>query len=151
MYVAVTRARRRLYVTHAQSRMLHGQVRYNIAVALPRRGAARDRVVAVAAAAALARARSTSIRRGVGRRARAAIGARRTGGTRRGAHRSVGPAWRIGQSVRHAKFGVGIIIDAEGRGGDCARAGQLSRRRRQVARARVREARGGLSLVRRDA
>ena len=31
MYVALTRAKRRLYVTHAQSRMLHGQVRYNIA------------------------------------------------------------------------------------------------------------------------
>src|SRR6266545_4994484 len=30
MYVAITRARRRLYLTHAQSRMLHGQVRYNI-------------------------------------------------------------------------------------------------------------------------
>ena len=27
-------------------------------------------------------------------------------------------AWRIGQSVRHAKFGVGVIIDAEGRGSD---------------------------------
>ena len=31
MYVAITRARRRLYLTHAQSRMLHGQSRYNIA------------------------------------------------------------------------------------------------------------------------
>src|SRR4029077_9052734 len=30
-YVAITRAKRRLYVTHAQSRMLHGQVSYNIA------------------------------------------------------------------------------------------------------------------------
>ena len=28
------------------------------------------------------------------------------------------PAWRIGQSVRHAKFGLGVIIDAEGRGSD---------------------------------
>jgi len=28
------------------------------------------------------------------------------------------PAWRIGQSVRHAKFGIGVIIDAEGRGSD---------------------------------
>ena len=31
MYVAITRARRRLYLTHAQSRMLHGQTRYDIA------------------------------------------------------------------------------------------------------------------------
>ena len=30
MYVAITRARRRLYLTLAQSRMLHGQTRYNI-------------------------------------------------------------------------------------------------------------------------
>src|ERR1700676_2195757 len=30
-YVAITRARRRLYLTHAQSRMLHGQLRYSIA------------------------------------------------------------------------------------------------------------------------
>jgi DNA helicase-2/ATP-dependent DNA helicase PcrA len=28
------------------------------------------------------------------------------------------PAFRIGQSVRHAKFGMGVIIDAEGRGDD---------------------------------
>jgi DNA helicase-2/ATP-dependent DNA helicase PcrA len=28
------------------------------------------------------------------------------------------PGWRIGQSVKHAKFGLGIIIDAEGRGTD---------------------------------
>ena len=26
--------------------------------------------------------------------------------------------WRVGQSVKHAKFGVGVIIDAEGRGDD---------------------------------
>ncbi|MEK9771238.1 MAG: UvrD-helicase domain-containing protein [Nitrosomonadales bacterium] len=30
MYVAVTRARENLYLTHAQSRMLHGQTQYNI-------------------------------------------------------------------------------------------------------------------------
>ena len=28
------------------------------------------------------------------------------------------PGWRIVQSVRHVKFGVGVIIDAEGRGSD---------------------------------
>jgi DNA helicase-2/ATP-dependent DNA helicase PcrA len=30
MYVAITRARDRLYLSHTQSRMLHGQVRYNL-------------------------------------------------------------------------------------------------------------------------
>jgi DNA helicase II / ATP-dependent DNA helicase PcrA len=28
------------------------------------------------------------------------------------------PGWRIGQSVKHTRFGLGIIIDAEGRGSD---------------------------------
>jgi ATP-dependent exoDNAse (exonuclease V) beta subunit len=39
MYVAVTRARRRLYLTHAQTRMLHGQTRYCLPVVLSRRTA----------------------------------------------------------------------------------------------------------------
>ena len=30
MYVAITRAKERLYLSHTQSRMLHGQVRYNM-------------------------------------------------------------------------------------------------------------------------
>ena len=30
MYVAITRARKRLYLSHAQSRLLHGQTRYNL-------------------------------------------------------------------------------------------------------------------------
>jgi DNA helicase-2/ATP-dependent DNA helicase PcrA len=30
MYVALTRARKRLYLTHSQTRMLHGQTRYNV-------------------------------------------------------------------------------------------------------------------------
>ncbi len=30
MYVAITRARKRLYLSHAQSRILHGQTRYNL-------------------------------------------------------------------------------------------------------------------------
>jgi DNA helicase-2/ATP-dependent DNA helicase PcrA len=116
MYVAITRARRRLYVTHAQSRMLHGQVRYNIPSRfldeLPRdlvhwlsphrrrSGGAidvdtsewGDRVAAIT------------------RKSGAALPEQKA--------REAGPGWRIGQSVRHAKFGLGIIIDAEGRGGD---------------------------------
>lgn len=30
MYVAITRARRRLYLTHARMRLLHGQMRYGL-------------------------------------------------------------------------------------------------------------------------
>jgi DNA helicase-2/ATP-dependent DNA helicase PcrA len=30
MYVAITRARKRLYLSHSQTRMLHGQTRFNI-------------------------------------------------------------------------------------------------------------------------
>jgi DNA helicase-2/ATP-dependent DNA helicase PcrA len=30
MYVAITRARQRLYLSHSQTRMLHGQTRYNL-------------------------------------------------------------------------------------------------------------------------
>jgi DNA helicase-2/ATP-dependent DNA helicase PcrA len=30
MYVAITRARQRLYLSHSQTRMLHGQTRYNV-------------------------------------------------------------------------------------------------------------------------
>jgi DNA helicase-2/ATP-dependent DNA helicase PcrA len=116
MYVAVTRARRRLYVTHAQSRLLHGQVRYHVASRFvdelprelvvwlsPRRDRATDardadpedwggRVAAITPAGG------------------SAATATRT--------RDASSGWRIGQSVRHTKFGLGIIIDAEGRGGD---------------------------------
>ncbi len=116
MYVAITRARRRLYLTQAQSRMLHGQVRYNIASRFldelprdlvhwlsPRRDRPRGAVdVDVAEWGA----------RGVQNTAPASAA---TPG--RGAPRDR-PGWRIGQSVRHAKFGVGIIVDAEGRGAD---------------------------------
>jgi DNA helicase II / ATP-dependent DNA helicase PcrA len=31
MYVAITRARKRLYLSHSQTRLLHGQTRYNVA------------------------------------------------------------------------------------------------------------------------
>lgn len=100
-YVAITRARRRLYLTHAQSRMLHGQVRYNV----PSRFF--DEVPA-------AQVRWLSARPADREAAESSAGTGSTGfETRRET-----PGWRIGQSVKHAKFGLGIIIDAEGRGTD---------------------------------
>ena len=99
-YVAVTRARRRLYLTLAQSRMLHGQLRYNVAsrflsempqgvvqwLSETRRTGTHD--IRVQSSGAELRALKD------------------------------GSGWRIGQSVKHAKFGLGIIVDAEGRGTD---------------------------------
>jgi DNA helicase-2/ATP-dependent DNA helicase PcrA len=113
MYVAITRARRRLYLTHAQTRMLHGQTRYNIVsrfvdevpreltewLSPPRR---RERFATVALdEAEWGAARAAPGEHGASPRATPPP-----------------PAFRIGQSVRHAKFGVGVIIDAEGRGDD---------------------------------
>jgi DNA helicase-2/ATP-dependent DNA helicase PcrA len=104
MYVALTRARRRLYLTHAQSRMLHGQTRYHIASRffdeIPR-----DLVQWLSPA----RKRYGSIDVDVAE-----------WGAIRGAPQATPPAptWRVGQNVRHAKFGVGVIVDAEGRGND---------------------------------
>ncbi|TMH00826.1 MAG: DNA helicase II [Betaproteobacteria bacterium] len=99
-YVAITRARRRLYLTHAQSRMLHGQLRYNIASRFL------DEFPA-----GLVQWLSPQ------RRDRAAEPMGYGAGVPRAAFRET-PGWRIGQSVKHARFGLGIIIDSEGRGTD---------------------------------
>jgi DNA helicase-2/ATP-dependent DNA helicase PcrA len=98
MYVALTRARRRLYLSHAQSRMLHGQSRYHIA----------SRFLHEIPESLLRRVNATRVQRisdfgGVG-----ASG---------GVPTSQSP-WRVGQSVSHPKFGSGVIVSAEGRGAD---------------------------------
>jgi DNA helicase-2/ATP-dependent DNA helicase PcrA len=101
-YVAITRARRRLYLTHAQSRMLHGQLRYNIASRfldeLP------DGLVRWLSPQRVGMPPAREVETGIDARRGDAMAGR--------------PGWRIGQSVKHAKFGLGIIIDAEGRGSD---------------------------------
>ena len=102
MYVAITRARRRLYVTHTQSRMLHGQTRYNIP----------SRFVAELPPDLL-QWLSPYRRRAVD------VDDAEWGRVTGAPQATPAPTgWRIGQSVRHAKFGLGVIIDAEGRGAD---------------------------------
>jgi DNA helicase-2/ATP-dependent DNA helicase PcrA len=98
-YVALTRARRRLYLTHAQSRMLHGQVRYNV----PSRFY--DEIPATLVRWLSPRRDQTPARGPASEGARYETRSDRTG-------------WRIGQSVKHAKFGLGVIVDAEGGGTD---------------------------------
>jgi DNA helicase II / ATP-dependent DNA helicase PcrA len=104
MYVAVTRARRRLYVSCAQTRMLHGQTRYCIPSAfldeIPQGLLLKLNKKADAAAAP-------------------AFGS--TGGGYGSRPPGVEPAaggLRIGQTVEHARFGVGVIVATEGRGAD---------------------------------
>ena len=113
MYVALTRARRRLYLLLAQSRMLHGQTRYNVPSRffreLPEALLSRVNHTRQAPASAYAQ------------QGQPAYGAARSG--TRGA--STAPAlqprgspWRIGQAVTHAKFGAGVIVNAEGGGAE---------------------------------
>ena len=98
MYVAITRARRRLYLSHAQSRMLHGQVRYG----LPSRFL--DEL-------------PEQVLLHLNRKAESPVAAYSPSAPRaREASNDTG--YRVGQSVAHAKFGTGIIIDFEGRGSD---------------------------------
>ena len=102
--MAITRARQRLYLTRAESRMLHGQVRYGLrsrfideipenlcrwlsvvqpawkspdrfVTAIPKMERVEERV-------------------------------------------SASQPFRIGQSVSHAKFGSGVVLKCEGSGGD---------------------------------
>jgi len=98
MYVAITRARRRLYLSHAQSRMLHGQIRYG----MPSRflGELPEQVLLH-----------------LNRRAEAPY-SRPVASAQVMPSRSNDTGYRVGQSVAHAKFGTGIIIDFEGRGAD---------------------------------
>jgi len=109
MYVAITRARTRLYLSFAQTRLLHGQTRYNVASRFldevpaglmkwlrPRGGRLLDDRAWQAAPppARLAKAGGAS-------------------GSGRGAL-----PFRIGQNVVHPKFGEGVIVNVEGSGSD---------------------------------
>ncbi|MBX9904581.1 MAG: DNA helicase II [Burkholderiales bacterium] len=115
MYVALTRARRRLYLLLAQSRMLHGQTRYNVPSRffqeLPEALLQRVNHVRQAPTSNSAYARQLSPSYGPAR-----AGTR--GVSTAPAMFSPNSPWRIGQAVTHAKFGAGVIVNAEGGGND---------------------------------
>ena len=121
MYVAITRARKRLYLSFSQTRMLHGQTRYN----------PKSRFFEELPPESL---KWLTPRGGLQR-----VGSSYGGGNSYGrysaawddapASRETAPAWaetkrggdarfRIGQSVVHAKFGEGVIVNLEGGGND---------------------------------
>ena len=102
-YVAITRARHRLYLSHAQTRMLHGQTRYNI----PSRFL--EEIPQELMKWLTPRfSRQKPFTPDFSRQTRTTLPrpARDVGG------------FRIGQNVMHPKFGPGVIIDAEGHGND---------------------------------
>lgn len=101
MYVAITRARRRLYISYAQSRMLHGQFRYGVV----------SRFLGEIPGELT---RSLNTYRGA---SHAAWDAPAAAPTPRGSQSPSSP-WRIGQNVVHPKFGAGVIVGCEGSGND---------------------------------
>ncbi|MGP1683263.1 MAG: DNA helicase II, partial [Giesbergeria sp.] len=96
----------RLYLSFAQNRMLHGQTRYNVASRFL------DEIPAGLVKWLTPRLGAQSMPQPVLASARdAAIPPKRQ-------PRASELGWRIGQNVVHAKFGQGVIVDAEGQGPD---------------------------------
>jgi DNA helicase II / ATP-dependent DNA helicase PcrA len=98
MYVAVTRARQRLYFCYAQTRMLHGQTRY----------CAASSFLEEIPENLLLKLNKKAVENAV-----PAFGS--FGG---GYAEPVVNGLRVGLSVEHAKFGLGVIVATEGRGAD---------------------------------
>ena len=110
MYVAVTRARQRLYLSHAQSRMLHGQVRYGI----PSRflDEIPDGLIKRLNSKAVTKSGKKS---GSGRdyNELPAMMSKQQSNNQKNSM-----PWKIGQQVAHAKFGNGVIVSYEGNAND---------------------------------
>jgi DNA helicase-2/ATP-dependent DNA helicase PcrA len=119
MYVAITRARRRLYMSFTQQRMLHGQTRFNMKSRffdeLPEEALKwlSPRVQGNWFAAKKTTAwDDAEFRAGTDNKIAQQIAQKSS---------SAGSGWRIGESVAHAKFGEGVIVNIEG-GAGAARA-----------------------------
>ena len=130
MYVAITRARQRLYLSFSQTRLLHGQTRYNV----------KSRFLDELPDAALkwltprnqgfgsgyAREYQQAWQKGAG--LGSVVGAGRVAGRPSYAVPPALPAMvsktppahglRVGQSVFHTKFGEGVVLTLEGNGAD---------------------------------
>ncbi|MDI1299040.1 DNA helicase II [Methylotenera sp.] len=106
MYVAVTRARQRLYLSHAQSRMLHGKVRYGIP----------SRFLDEIPEELLKRLNSKPAARSGSNRDYSELPAmmsKQQSSTQKNAM-----PWKIGQQVAHTKFGNGVVVSYEGNAND---------------------------------
>jgi DNA helicase II / ATP-dependent DNA helicase PcrA len=111
MYVAITRARKRLYLSFSQTRMLHGQTRYNM----------KSRFFEELPEEALKwlSPRVQQQHHWFAHPKAAWVDAPETGANaiaQNFAKKDLG--WRIGETVAHQKFGEGVIVNIEGGGGN---------------------------------
>ena len=118
MYVAITRARQRLYLSHAQSRMLHGRTSFNLPSRfldelpsacvkhLSARGFGSFSLKKEAASAYSTRFSNTFNSENIIKSADTALNSKNTGSITKG------------QTVFHAKFGEGRVLAIEGVGDD---------------------------------
>jgi DNA helicase-2/ATP-dependent DNA helicase PcrA len=104
-YVAITRARNRLYLSHAQTRMLHGQTRYNVASRFLEE-VPQQLMKWLTPRFSRQKAFAPDFSR-----------SNQPFPLKKALSREVG-GFRIGQNVVHPKFGSGVIVDAEGQGTD---------------------------------
>jgi len=109
MYVAITRARRRLYLSFAQSRMLHGQTHYGMVSSFLRE--LPDELLHWITPRMAARSIFTP--------SYSPYAALDTPTPAAPVQRQADTSgWRIGQNVEHAKFGEGVVLNVEGSGAD---------------------------------
>ncbi len=116
MYVAITRARKRLYMSFTQQRMLHGQTRYNL------KSRFFDELPEEALKWLSPRVQTHWFANKKTAWDDAEFRSNGSNSTdnkiaQQIAHKQVGGSgWRIGESVAHNKFGEGVIVNLEGSG-----------------------------------
>jgi len=106
MYVAVTRARKRLYISHAQSRMLHGQVRYGIP----------SHFLDEIPDELLKHLNSKPVQKSGSNRDYSELPAMMS--KQKSSDQKSAMPWKIGQQVAHTKFGNGVVVSYEGNAND---------------------------------
>ena len=106
MYVAVTRARQRLYLSHAQSRMLHGKVRYGIP----------SRFLDEIPEGLLKHLNSKPVTKSGSGRDYSELPAMMS--RHQSSNQKNAMPWKIGQQVAHTKFGNGVVVSYEGNAND---------------------------------
>ena len=107
MYVAITRARKRLYMSFAQTRMLHGQTRYNM----------KSRFFDELPDECLKWLSPRVQPQWFGATHKAAwVDAPEAGNNQIAQKMERNVGWRVGENVVHTKFGEGVIVNIEGSG-----------------------------------